>query len=495
MMKGVIIDVDMYQKIREMNTIQGMSQRDIAKTLGISRNTVKKYCDGDSVPWERKEYIRKADVLTDDVLSFIIECLEEDNFENLYKQQHTARRIYLRLVDEKQFTGGESTIRLAVNKIKGSIPKSFIPLEFDPGEALQIDWGESTTYLDGVKTKLNIFCARLCFSCAIFVMAFKHQNEESFLEGQQKAFEFFGGIPHKVIFDNAKVAVKEGFGQYAQVQKGYKAFSAHYAFHPIFCNVASGNEKGLVENLVGFSRRNFLVPVPRVKDISELNKFLRVKCEGYQQHLIKGREGDVGFRLRQESSYFYSLPKYRFDTSKTSIAKASEFSTVRFDKNNYSVPATLIGKEITIKAYGNHIEIYNRAELVVSYDRIYGRGGETIYTLEHYMPLLERKPRSVFNAKPVRQFIQKDLLEWGMTFPNANRDTVKLLRLCLDYGTDRIISIRNQIPHTVNPTIDLVRSYLNGPVENSTLPIDMDIPVDTVDLSAYDQKFGMAVNN
>ncbi len=491
----MIIDVDMYQKIREMSTIQGMSQRAIAKMLGISRNTVKKYCDGDNVPWERKEYNRKAEVLTDDVLDFILQCIEEDKSENLNKQQHTARRIYQRLVSEKDFTGGESTVRLAVNNIKGSIPKSFIPLEFDPGEALQIDWGEATLYLDGIKTKVNLFCARLCFSCAIFVMVFKHQNEESFLEGQQKAFEFFGGVSHKVIFDNAKVAVKEGFGQYAQIQNRYKAFSAHYAFHPLFCNVASGNEKGLVENLVGFSRRNFLVPVPKVKSLSELNNMLATKCVEYQQHLIQGREGTVGLRLRQESSYFYSLPKYSFDTSKTIIAKVSEYSTVRFDKNNYSVPATLIGKEVTIKAYGNDIKIYYKATNMASYDRIYGHGGNTSYTLEHYMPLLEHKPRSVFNAKPVRQAIQKDLLEWGMNFPNANRDTVKLLRLCLDYGTERIIDIKNQIPHTVSPTIDLVRSYLDNPVSNGVISIPKDIPVDNVDLSSYDAKFGMAVNS
>ena len=141
-----------------------------------------------------------------------------------------------------------------------------------------------------------------------------------------------------------------------------------------------------------------------------------------------------------------------------------------------------------------HIEVCYKSTIVASYDRIYGRGGDTSYTLEHYMPLLERKPRSVFNAKPVRQAIQKDLLEWGMNFPNANRDTVKLLRLCLDYGMDRIISIKNQIPHSVNPTIDLVRSYLDGPVKTSTISVERDIPVDYVDLSAYDDKFGMVVN-
>ena len=132
---------------------------------------------------------------------------------------------------------------------------------------MQIDWGEATIYLKEVKTKVNLFCARLCFSCSMFVMEFMHQNEESFLEGQQKAFEYFGGIPHKVIFDNAKVALKEGFGKHAVMQNDHKAISAHYAFNALSCNVASCNAKGLVENLVGFSRRNLIVPVPHLANL------------------------------------------------------------------------------------------------------------------------------------------------------------------------------------------------------------------------------------
>ena len=491
----MIINVDIYQQIREMTTIQHMSQRAVAKTLGISRNTVKKYCDGNNVPWERKEYNRESNVLNDDVLDFILKCFEEDKQEGIVKQSHTARRIYHRLVDEKDFKGSESSIRAAVKKIKGSLPKSFIPLEFDPGEAMQIDWGEATIYLKEVKTKVNLFCARLCFSCSMFVMAFMHQNEESFLEGQQKAFEYFGGVPHKVIFDNAKVAVKEGFGKHAVMQNEYKAFSAHHAFSALFCNIASGNEKGLVENLVGFSRRNLIVPVPHLANLSELNAHLSNGCNDYKSHTIPGREGSVGVRLRQEKSYFYALPKYRFDTSKTAVAKVNEYSTVRFDKNNYSVPADLIGKDATVKAYGNHINILFHNKNVASYIRLYGQGNATSYTLEHYMPLLERKPRAVFNAKPVRQAVQKDLLEWGMKFPDANRDTVKLLRLCLDYSIDKILNIKKQIPYNVQPTIDLVRSYLDGPVTTNVIPISNEVRVDTVDLSSYDEKFGMVVNH
>jgi transposase len=104
---------------------------------------------------------------------------------------------------------------------------------------------------------------------------------ESFLEAQQKMFDFFGGVPSRLIFDNAKVAVKEGFGKHAKATDGYKAFAAHYAFKTEFCNIASGNEKGLVENLVGFARKNFMVPVPRVKSIDELNAQLLASCTDY----------------------------------------------------------------------------------------------------------------------------------------------------------------------------------------------------------------------
>ena len=174
----MIIDVDIYQQIREMTTKQHMSQRAVAKALGISRNTVKKYCDGNNVPWERKEYTRESNVLTNEILDFILKCLEEDKKEGLDKQSHTARRIYHRLVNEKNFTGGESTIRSAVKEIKGSIPKSFIPLEFDPGEAMQIDWGEATVYLKGNKTKLNLFCVDFVIvaACSLWHLCIRTKN-------------------------------------------------------------------------------------------------------------------------------------------------------------------------------------------------------------------------------------------------------------------------------------------------------------------------------
>lgn len=137
----MVISVNDYKQIRQ-RYLNGESQRSIAKSMGISRNTVKKYCEGENVPWERKTPEREASVLTEDVLDFITSCLEEDEAEGLKKQRHTARRIFDRLVEEKGFEGGESTIRRAVHEIRGKMPQAFVPLQFDPADAIQVDWGE-----------------------------------------------------------------------------------------------------------------------------------------------------------------------------------------------------------------------------------------------------------------------------------------------------------------------------------------------------------------
>lgn len=141
----MIITMQDYDEIRKRYNA-GESQRHIAKSLGISRNTVKKYCEGNAVPWERKTPERESSVLTEDVVRFIQSCLDEDANEHLKKQNHTAKRIYDRLVAERGFTGGETTIRAKVHELKEAMPKAFVPLAFDPGDAMQVDWGEATVY-------------------------------------------------------------------------------------------------------------------------------------------------------------------------------------------------------------------------------------------------------------------------------------------------------------------------------------------------------------
>ena len=483
----MIVDVDLYGQIRHMYIQEGKSQRAISRTLGISRNTVKKYCDGDHVPWNRKLYERASSIVTEEVRAFIQECFAQDEAEGLKKQSHTARRIYHRLKKEKGFTGGESTIRNIVNEMRPKNKEAFMPLQFDPGEAAQIDWGEATVYFRDEKTKVQLFCYRPCYSADIFVKAFYRQNQESFLEGHVDAFTHFNGVPGKIIFDNARVAVKEGFGLYAKPQAAYQALSAHYAFDMHFTNINSGNEKSLVENLVGWSRRNILVPVPRVETIEELNQILLTGCLDYRHHQIQGRSQTVGQQSETDCYALHPLPAFIFDTSKSLSARVYDDSTVQFDRNRYSVPVKLVDRQVSVKGYGNHITCYYNAENVAEHTRNYGRS-ETLFQLEHYLPLLEQKPRSVYHAKPVRKSAAAALLDWGKTFPHDAKDTVKLLKLSVEYGVNRLLAIRDQLPAGTKPTIELVRSELAPPAK--PMPrLTTDITVNTIDLAAYDRKY------
>ncbi|MDO0826083.1 IS21 family transposase [Desulfosporosinus nitroreducens] len=477
------IEVDIYEKIRYLHEHEGKSQRVISKLLGISRNTVKKYCEGSQVPWERQGISgRQRYVVTDEVMEFIKSCLATDTAENIKKQKHTAKRIYDRLVDEKDFNGGESTIREIVAGLKDKQAKVFVPLSYDPGEAIQIDWGEATAYISGKKIKVNLFCMRECYSADMFCKAFYRQNEESFIEAQITGFNYFEGAPKRIIFDNAKVAVKEGFGVHAKVQDKYKALAAHYAFQCDFCNIAAGHEKGLVEGLVGWVRRNILVPIPRVETIDELNSEILRRCLKYREHKIAGREQTVGEMALTTRVRLTMLPRYKFDSSKSITQRVSDFSTVRFDYNHYSVPVKYANKEISVKGYGNEVVMIYRNAEIARYSRCYERG-QTKYRLEHYIDLIEKRPRSVFNAKPVKNNLSIQLLEAGRRL-SGPREMVKLLRLCVDYGEDKVLAAIGSLK---NPelSVELIRAFLTPVNTPEKIPIAIDIQVPKPQFDKY----------
>ena len=429
--KAVVITMKDYDEIRK-RYLAGESQRHIAKTLGISRNTVAKYCEGAAVPWERKTPERVSTILTDEAVAFIRSCLEEDKMEGLKKQRHTAKRIYDRLVEETGFTGGESTVRAKVRELKQLMPSAFLPLLFDPGEALQVDWGEAFVYIKGKREKVNLFCARLCYSCRPVVLAYHRQNEESFLDAFVRSFRIIGGAPSKVIFDNGRVAVKDGFGSHAKKQEGYTELSAHYGFKALFCNPAEGHEKGLVEGLVGWSRRNILVPVPRVDSLMKLNETLLERCQKYEAHRIKGKPDTVGGMYRLEKDFLRPLPRYALETAKCTSVRVNAFSTVCFRTNRYSVPVAYVGQTVGIKAYPETIEVYCNGARIAEHERCFGQY-QNRYRLEDYLPLLEIRSRAFFNAAPVRQNIPPEVLkQWQeeqtdhrtiMAFLNSQPDT------------------------------------------------------------------------
>ena len=457
--------MDEYAAIRHKFLVEGLSQRQIAKQLGISRNTVAKYC-------------RTASMMTPDIIQFIQQCLQEDALEPNKKQHHTARRIYHRLVSEMNFTGGESTVRTMVRKLRGNLMEAYVPLEFEPGSAMQIDFGTAYVYLKGNRTMVNTFCARFCYSCAPFVFCFRKQNREAFLEGIIRAFEFFKGVPRRVIFDNAKVAVKKGSGKLAVPQENYEALAAHYCFFPDFCNVRSGNEKGLVENLVGFILRNVLVPVPRADSLDELNRQIEGYCHKYiESHSVSGRPAPVKAMLLQDRANLLALPGRPYDVSITDVSitdvsRISPYATVRFQTNSYSVPVKYVGREAALKATAEKVAIQIDGKIIAVHNRCYEKQ-QQILSLSHYLPLLEKKPRSILQARPVRQNISPRLMQLLENCEFTAKDLMEILEICTEKGEEAFWKRKNEfLARLTQPSV-----------------IQDQVVVKQVDLSHYDSLF------
>ena len=213
----------------------------------------------------------------------------------------------------------------------------------------------------------------------------------------------------------------------------------------------------------------------------------RSACLKYRNHQIQGRDQTVGQQYQVDKHCSNPLPAFKFDTSKSLSVRVADSSLIRFDKNQYSVPVHLVGKTVSLKAYGNHVLCYHGGDEIARHQRCYGRG-ETAFQLEHYLPLLEQKPRSVFHAKPVRRTGANELLEWGKTFPGTAKDTVKLLKFSVEYGLARVLAVRDRLPTGITPTIGLVLNELE-PHEPMKLATTKDIPVSPIDLSGYDRKY------
>ena len=440
------------------------------------------------MPWEHQTPKRTAPVITAEVLAFIERCLEEDDTAPR-KQRHTAHRIFERLREELGFLGGESTVRYRVAQLRKNLTQVFVPLAFGPAEAAQVDWGTATVVMNGQRIEIQLFCLRLCHSCAPFVMAFPSRREEAFFEGHMLAFAYLGGVPLRCIYDNLKTAVKEGFGRCAKEQESFKRFSAHHAFEASFCNVREAHEKGLVENLVGWARRNILVPVPAVKDFAELNALILERCRRYLEHTIRGREASVGELLRHEQRKLLPLPQLAFDPAKLTESEADHYATVAFDGNRYSVPVELAGETLTVKGYARTVKAFHRGDEVAVHERSYQKG-KTIYQLHHYLRLLEVRPRSVWNAKPVQAANLPDCLSrLAKVSADPDRTMVHLLRLVVDEGLERVADAVERTLAAGSKSLQVVEHYLN---QEAPVPLlDVAGPsVEMPDLGRYDLLLG-----
>ena len=194
------------------------------------------------------------------------------------KQRHTAKRIFERLGDEYGFDGGYTVVKDYVREHRRQTREMFVPLSHPPGQA-QCDFGEALVTIGGVQRKAHFFVLDLPHSDGCFVKAYPAETTEAFLDGHVSAFSFLGGIPQSILYDNTKLAVAKILGDgKRQRTRAFTELQSHYLFEDRFGRPGKGNDKGKVEGLVGYTRRNFLVPIPSFESFDALNAYLERRC-------------------------------------------------------------------------------------------------------------------------------------------------------------------------------------------------------------------------
>jgi transposase len=390
--------VDLYARVRRACHVEGMSQRQAARLFGIDPKTVAKMLRFSVPPGYRRSKPPVRPKL-DPLLPVIDRILEED-LGRPRKQRHTARRIFQRLKAEHGFTGGETIVKAYVRERRLQGREMFVPLVHPPGHG-QADFGEAVAVVGGEERKVHFFCLDLPHSDACFVKAYPAETTEAFCDGHNAAFAFFGGVPLSMLYDNTRLAVARILGDgMRQRTRAFAELQSHYLFADRFGRPGKGNDKGKVEGLVGYARRNFLVPVPRVESLAALNAQLEAHCRERQGARLRGQEESIGERLARDRAAMLPLPPTPYEACETRGARVSSLSLVRYRGNDYSVPVAYGHREVVVRGYVEAVVIACGAAVIARHVRSYAREDVLLEPL-HYLALLERKTGALDQAAPL----------------------------------------------------------------------------------------------
>ena len=449
-------DMEWWTKIR-LEVLRGeTSKREILRREGIHWETLKKILEYSEPPGYRRENPRPKPKIGP-YLELIARIIEEDK-QFPKKQRHTAVRIYHR-IREMGYPGKYTQVKEAVRELKRLKKEVYMPLKHEPGEA-QVDFGYALAKISGILRKVAFFVMVLPHSDAFFVMAFERECTESYWEGHVRAFEFFGGVPSRISYDNAKVLVSKIIGPHERkLTDGFLKLQSHYLFREHFCRVRRPNEKGVVEGVVKFTRLNFFVPVPQVCDLKELNARLVELCREDLNRKLRGKNGTKAELLKEDQSAFLDLPLSPFDACRKQPTRANSLSLVRFDDNDYSVPVPYAHHEILIKGYVDRVLLCHNETVVAEHKRSWEREG-VFFNCLHYLPLLQRKPGSLDHARPMADLQLPDCFDTlrcrlaveEKRQGDGTREFIRVLRLLEDYPMAKLNGNRPSLPSLTENT-------------------------------------------
>lgn len=413
------------------------------------------------------------------------------------KQRHTAERIFQRLRDEHGYAGCASIVRAAVAEWRQGRAEVFVPLAHPPGGA-QVDFGHAEVVIAGESVTAAYFVMTLPHSDAFFVRAYPKECTESFQDGHVRAFDHFGGVPTRISYDNSRVAVAAIVGARGRTPAAeFLRLASHYLFAYHFCRVRRPNEKGHVEAMVGFARRNLLVPVPAADSWEALNAELVRRCTDDLTRQLRGKDRPKGELLAAEHASLRPAPGNRFESRRVEMADANSLSLVRFDGNDYSVPTAYAHHPITVVGGLDEVRLVCRDHLVARHRRHWGKEHVTSDPV-HYLALLERKPGAFDFARPLVGWalpadfgVRRRRFEaaWGEA---GVRHFVQVLRLLEKCSLDELTAAVGRALAIGATTADAVRVLLEAGREAPVALFRLDgrphlagVTVPRPDLTAY----------
>ena len=479
-----MFDVDDYLKVRYAVQIEGLSKRAAARRFGLDPRTVNKMMMF-SVP---RGYVRSKPAARPKLDAFVatIDKILADDKTRPKKQQHTSKRIFDRLRDEHGFTGGITIVKNYVAGVQQRAQEMFVPLVHPPGHA-QADFGEALAIIGGVERKIHYFAYDLPHSDANFVVAYPAETTEAFCDGHVQAFAFFAnlsetgksGVPQSILYDNTKIAVARILGDGRRVRtRVFGELQSHYLFQDRFGRPAKGNDKGKVEGLVGFARRNFMVPVPVFETFAALNAHLADCCRQRLGERLRGETETIGERLKRDLAAFRQLPPQPYDACEKVSTRVSSLSLVRYRLNDYSVPTSHGHAQVHVRGYVHEVVISCGTEIIARHPRSYERE-DFVFDPLHYLALIEQKINALDQAAPLagwqlpEEFATlRRLLEARMG-SKGKREFVQVLRLMETFAVADVAAAVREALARGAVGLDAIKHLLLRRIEGRPPRLDM----------------------
>ena len=473
--------VELYAQVRRSVFVEGLSEREAAKRFGLARGTVRKMLRYATPPGYRRRQPAQRPKL--DPFTGIVDQILIDDQERPKKQRHTAKRIFDRLRDEYDFTGGYTIVKDYVRDKKLGGQEMFVPLVHPPGDA-QADFGEALVVIDGVQRKAHYLVVDLPHSDDAFVKAFPAETTEAFCEGHNAAFRYFGGVPRSILYDNTTLAVARILGDGRRKRtRVFSELQSHYLFSDRFGRPGKGNDKGKVEGLVGYARQWASSGTSWCRRQGfQAGKRSTSSSKRSASTIVSGACGGTPKRLRNVSSVdrqaLLPLPPTPYDACDKRTTRVTSLSLVRYRANDYSVPTRYGHRQVLLKGYVDEIVICCGSEEIARHRRSYERE-ELIFDPLHYRALLERKTNALDQAAPLagwelpEQFTcLRRLLEARLGMP-GKREYVQVLRLLEDFRFEHVAAAVRQACELGAIGLDAVRHLVLCRIEQRPPRLDL----------------------